>query len=111
MSPRPQNAQASLIALPSPFDITLTLTTLTCGSVIEMYPPVRRDFPIEDWSEEKKEAVLEKAVEVLSRVHNLDIAVTVKRVVSPKDFRNNLNLYRGAVYGLSPQVERLTRQA
>jgi phytoene dehydrogenase-like protein len=67
-----------------------------------MYPPVRRDLPIEDWSEEKKEAVLEKAVEALSRVHNLDIAV--KRIISPKDFKNNLNLYRGAVYGLSPQV-------
>jgi phytoene desaturase len=83
---------------------TVTLPELapTGGSVIEMYPPVRRDFPIEDWSEEKKEAVLEKAVEALSRVHNLDIAV--KRIISPKDFKNNLNLYRGAVYGLSPQV-------
>lgn len=83
---------------------TVTLPELAPagGSVIEMYPPVRRDFPIEDWSEEKKEAVLEKAVAALSRVHKLDIAV--KRIISPKDFRNNLNLYRGAVYGLSPQV-------
>lgn len=83
---------------------TVTLPELAPagGSVIEMYPPVRRDFPIEEWSEEKKEAVLERAVEALSRVHTLDIAV--KRMVSPKDFRNNLNLYRGAVYGLSPQV-------
>ena len=83
---------------------TVTLPELAPagGSVIEMYPPVRRDFPIEDWSDEKKEAVLEKAVEALSRVHKLDIAV--KRIVSPKDFNNNLNLYRGAVYGLSPQV-------
>lgn len=83
---------------------TVTLPELAPagGSVIEMYPPVRRDFPIEDWNEEKKEAVLEKAVDALSRVHNLDIAV--KRIVSPKEFRNNLNLYRGAVYGLSPQV-------
>ena len=30
--------------------------------------------------------------------------IAVKRLVSPKDFRNNLNLYRGAVYGLSPEV-------
>jgi phytoene desaturase len=83
---------------------TVTLPDLAPagGSVIEMYPPVRRDFPIEDWSEEKKEAVLEKAVEALSRVHKLDIAV--KRIISPKDFKNNLNLYCGAVYGLSPQV-------
>jgi hypothetical protein len=43
--------------------------------VIEVYPPVRRDFPIDNWSEERKEAVLEKAVEALARVHKLDIAV------------------------------------
>ncbi|MBP8000814.1 MAG: NAD(P)/FAD-dependent oxidoreductase [Chloroflexi bacterium] len=83
---------------------TVTLPELAPagGSVIEMYPPVRRDFPLEDWSEARKEAVLEKAVAALSHVHKLDIAV--KRIVSPMDFRNNLNLYRGAVYGLSPQV-------
>lgn len=83
---------------------TVTLPELAPagGSVIEMYPPVQRDFPIDEWSEERKEAVLEKAVEALSRVHPLDIAV--KRISSPKEFRNNLNLYRGAVYGLSPQV-------
>ncbi|MCK6568519.1 MAG: NAD(P)/FAD-dependent oxidoreductase [Chloroflexi bacterium] len=83
---------------------TVTLPELAPagGSVIEMYPPVQRDFPIDDWSDEKKEAILAKAVEALARVHHLDIAV--KRVSSPKEFRNNLNLYRGAVYGLSPQV-------
>jgi phytoene desaturase len=83
---------------------TVTLPELAPagGSVIEMYPPVRRDFPLEDWSEARKEAVLEKAVAALAQVHKLDIAV--KRIVSPKDFSNNLNLYRGAVYGLSPQV-------
>jgi phytoene dehydrogenase-like protein len=83
---------------------TVTLPELAPagGSVIEMYPPVRRDFPLEDWNEARKEAVLEKAVEALSCVHKLDIVV--KRIVSPKDFSNNLNLYRGAVYGLSPQV-------
>lgn len=83
---------------------TVTLPELAPagGSVIEMYPPVQRDFPIDDWSDEKKEAILAKAVEALARVHPLDIAV--KRVSSPKEFRNNLNLYRGAVYGLSPQV-------
>lgn len=83
---------------------TVTLPDLAPagGSVIEMYPPVRRDFPIEAWSDERKEAILARAVEALSRVHSLDIAV--QRVVSPKEFRNDLNLYRGAVYGLSPQV-------
>lgn len=83
---------------------TVTLPELAPagGSVIEMYPPVRRDFPINDWSEERKEAVLARAVAALARVHELDIVV--KRLVSPKDFRDNLHLYRGAVYGFSPQV-------
>ena len=83
---------------------TVTLPELAPagGSVIELYPPVRRDLPVDAWSEERKEAVLARAVEALGRVHTLDIAV--KRLVSPKDFRDNLNLYRGAVYGLSPEV-------
>lgn len=83
---------------------TVTLPELAPagGSVIEMYPPVRRDLPLADWSDERKEAVLARAVEALARVHTLDIAV--RRLVSPREFRDDLNLYRGAVYGLSPQV-------
>ena len=83
---------------------TVTLPELAPagGSVIEMYPPVRRDFPIDDWSEEKKAVVLERAVAALARIHELDIVA--KRIVSPKEFRDNLHLYRGAVYGFSPQV-------
>jgi phytoene dehydrogenase-like protein len=83
---------------------TVTLPELAPagGSVIELYPPVRRDLPVDAWIDERKEAVLARAVEALGRVHPLDIAV--KRLVSPKEFRDNLNLYRGAVYGLSPEV-------
>ncbi len=83
---------------------TVTLPELAPagGSVIEMYPPVRRDLPVEAWSDARKAAILARAVEALGRVHSLDIAV--QRVVSPKEFSNDLNLYRGAVYGLSPEV-------
>lgn len=67
-----------------------------------MYPPVRRDFPIEDWSEEKKEAVLEKAVEALARSQT---GYRRQAHCQPKDFpQEQFELYRGAVYGLSPQV-------
>jgi phytoene desaturase len=83
---------------------TVTLPELAPagGSVIEMYPPVRRDLPIDYWNEARDEMIVDRALEALSRVHELDIAVT--RVTSPKGFRDRLNLYRGAVYGLSPQV-------
>ena len=56
---------------------TVTLPELAPagGSVIEMYPPVRRDFPIEAWDAERKEAILERAVDALARIHKLDIAV------------------------------------
>lgn len=82
--------------------VTLPELAPAGGGVIEMYPPVRRDLPAGDWTEARKEAVLDRAVTALSRVHRLDIAV--RRLVSPRDFRDRLNLYRGAVYGLSPQV-------
>ena len=72
------------------------------GSVIEMYPPVHRDLPLDRWNDDRKAEVEDRAVEALSRIHDLDIAAT--RTTSPKEFRDDLNLYRGAVYGLSPQV-------
>ncbi len=72
------------------------------GSVVEMYPPVRRDLPLDAWNDERKEAVLDTAVAALSRSYDIDVAVS--RLTSPKDFSHDLNLYRGAVYGLSPQV-------
>jgi phytoene desaturase len=42
-------------------------------------------------------------VAALSRIHELDIAVT--RVVTPRSFRDDLHLYEGAVYGLSPAAD------
>lgn len=84
---------------------TVTLPDLAPagGSIIEMYPPVRRDIPVDAWTPDRKQAIVDRAVEALSAVHEMDIAVT--RVVSPKDFRDNLNLFAGAAYGLSPQVQ------
>lgn len=83
---------------------TVTLPELAPpgGSVIEMYPPVRRDLPLSAWSDERKGLVLDRALAALSEAHQLDVAVT--RIVSPKEFSEDLFLYQGAVYGLSPQV-------
>jgi phytoene desaturase len=81
---------------------TLTLPELagTGGSIIEMFYPVRADLPLEYWSEERKQQVADSAVAALRRKYDPNIAIT--RVRSPKDFRDSLHLFEGALYGLSP---------
>lgn len=81
---------------------TLTMPELASnrGSVIEMFHPVGRDVAADDWDENRKEQLTASAIMALERHHDLDIAVT--RVRSPRDFRDGMNLYDGAVYGLSP---------
>ncbi len=73
------------------------------GSIIERFPPIDQEIPVNEWDEAKKEKVVAVVVKALSRLHPLDIAMT--RVVSPKDFHDQLNLYQGAVYGLSPVAD------
>jgi phytoene dehydrogenase-like protein len=73
------------------------------GSIIEMYPTVRQDMTVDDWNEQEKEKITEAAIEALSPMHTLDIVA--KRVRSPKEFRDDLHLYKGAVYGLSATTD------
>jgi phytoene dehydrogenase-like protein len=70
------------------------------GSIIEMFPSIQQDMPVNDWDEQKTERIVELAIKALARIHKIDIAVT--RVTSPKDFQDRMHLYRGAAYGLSP---------
>jgi phytoene desaturase len=81
---------------------TLTMPELATsgGSVIEMFHPVRQDAALDDWDENRKGQLAASAIRALEQHHDLDIAVT--RIRSPKDFRDGMNLYDGAVYGLSP---------
>jgi phytoene dehydrogenase-like protein len=81
---------------------TLTLPELAPpgGSVIEMFHPVGRGIPIEAWDERSQRQLTESAIEALGRRHALQIVVT--RVRSPRDFRDGMHLFRGALYGLSP---------
>ena len=72
------------------------------GSVIEMFHPVGQEISVDDWDERRKQQLTESAIEVLRRRHDLDIVVT--RVRSPRDFRDRMLLFRGALYGLSPAV-------
>jgi len=70
------------------------------GSIVEVFPPIRQDWTAEDWSEERKEEVAAQAVERLRGMHEIDISV--RRILSPKEFQNDAHLYAGALYGLSP---------
>lgn len=69
------------------------------GSIVEMFPSIDQSWAIDRWTPEATQAVAESAIATLSRLHPLDIATA--RVVSPRDYRDSLHLFGGAVYGLS----------
>ena len=48
-------------------------------------------------------AIADAAVDALSQWHPLEVAT--RRVRSPRDFRDGLHLYEGAIYGLSPGAD------
>jgi phytoene desaturase len=66
------------------------------GSIVELFPAIRQDTPAGDWDEQRKEKIAELAVRALSRLPPIEIAV--KRVLSPKEFQNDMHLYQGAIY-------------
>ena len=70
------------------------------GSMVEMFPSIRQDWTPADWSEERKEEIAAQAVERLKSIHEIDISV--RRIVSPREFQDGAHLYAGALYGLSP---------
>lgn len=81
---------------------TVTLPELAPNgcSIVEMFPSISQEISPDDWSEARKEEVAAQAVELLRRDHQIDIAVS--RILSPKEFQNDIHLYAGALYGLSP---------
>jgi phytoene dehydrogenase-like protein len=81
---------------------TVTLPELAPaqGSVIEMFPPIDPNLPLDAWTEDRVEAVADAAVEALQGQHQIDVAV--RRVRSPRVFRDDMRLFGGAIYGLSP---------
>jgi phytoene desaturase len=84
---------------------TVTLPDLAPagGSVIEMFPTIPQDIPVEAWGEKEVDEILDTAIAALERLHSLDIAV--KRIIGPVQYRDDLRLYEGAVYGLSPGAD------
>jgi len=81
---------------------TLTMPELAPrgGDIVEMFYPVRADLPLDYWDAERKQRLTELAIAALRRNYEFKIAVT--RVRSPKDFRDSMHLFQGALYGLSP---------
>jgi phytoene dehydrogenase-like protein len=70
------------------------------GSIIEMFTAVDQNQQLAFWDTAAKQAAADAAIEALARHLPLDIAV--RRITSPKDYAQRMNLYEGAVYGLSP---------
>ena len=71
-------------------------------TIIEMFPAINQDLPFEQW-ESEKEKIADLAISALRRLY--DAEVVAKRVRSPKDFSEQMHLYKGAIYGLSPAAD------
>lgn len=84
---------------------TVTLPGLAAngGSIVEMFPPIDQSVPADRWDPQRAQDVAADAIERLSRLHQIDVAVT--RVRSPGDFQRDLRLHEGAIYGLSPVAD------
>lgn len=98
--PSPGGTQWLCYSVPT---VTLPGLAPPGGSVIEAFPAIDQSLPAEEWSPSRAEEVAEDAIAVLSRLHHLDIAVT--RVRSPRNFVQDMRLFAGAIYGLSPVAD------
>lgn len=83
---------------------TMTLPELAPdgGSVVEMFVPVGEEAAMESWQAANRQELAASAIRALRRFHDMDVAVS--RVRTPGDFRDEMRLYAGALYGLSPAV-------
>lgn len=73
------------------------------GSIVELYPTIDQGISAEDWTDEQANEIAEAAIHKLSRIHPIEIAV--KRIRTPRYFQDRMNLYHGAIYGLSPAAD------
>ncbi|WP_155479400.1 phytoene desaturase family protein [Rhodoplanes serenus] len=73
------------------------------GSIVELYPAIDQNLSADGWTDERANAVADATIETLARLHHLTIAV--RRVRSPRHFQDRMNLYAGAIYGLSPAAD------
>jgi phytoene desaturase len=69
-------------------------------SVLEYFPVISQGEPVDAWSNDRVEQFSRACVAWLQDQFEINIAA--KRVRSPREFRDQLNLYEGSVYGVSP---------
>lgn len=67
-----------------------------------MFYPVGSGIPLDHWTEQNKQRVAGLAIEAFGQRYGANVAVA--RVRSPKDFRDSMRFYEGALYGLTPAV-------
>ncbi|MBI4912021.1 MAG: NAD(P)/FAD-dependent oxidoreductase [Acidobacteria bacterium] len=81
---------------------TVTLPELAPqgGSIVEIFPSIPQDLAPDQWDEARKEGVARAALEAVSGESSPKVAV--RRILSPREFRDDLHLFAGALYGLSP---------
>jgi phytoene desaturase len=68
-------------------------------SIIEYVPAIRQNESTQAWSDERINQVANATIDWLQSRHALYIQV--KRIRSPREFEKQLNLYHGAIYGVS----------
>jgi phytoene dehydrogenase-like protein len=71
----------------------------TGGNVIEYFPVIRQDDAIDKWSDDRINRLGDASIQWLESIFNMTVAA--QRIRSPREFRDQLNLYDGAVYGVS----------
>lgn len=86
-----------MVAVPT---VTLPEFAPVGKSSIEIGIFVDPNLPLEVWTEAETEHISNESLAMVRQHHDFD--VVVKRVRSPKHFRDDLNLYEGAMYGISP---------
>lgn len=76
------------------------------GSIVEVFVPTIQSIPPDDWDEKRKMEMVETTLKTLNRLHpNVDFLnadeIATFRVRSPREFKTDMRLYQGRMYGLS----------
>ena len=98
-SPEDDNIRYGFYSIPTTF---MPEIASNGGSIIELSPAVCLDESLETWDQEKTEKLADATLALLSRQYDLKVAV--KRIRTPRHFQDEMHLYKGAIYGLSPTV-------